>query len=306
MSRILNLLQPLLNKRILSIRNDGKARRMVMGWETPSPWIHVGDDDDPTNPTMGDCWLFNDCFWRHVGQMGMVHTNCHTCFKVVFRPRNYEEAVMTTRWQQTQPYAAKTGIDLRGLIFAPQEQIDVSNRATFGMWGAYWYCVGQKLGMERYQYVWRWVRDRLGLDRADDVILKRACTEFERTCGPSHLWQISSQQNFLERELSDNMSFIPACGGSTQPESIRAQSLQLWRQVAYAVGDKTWDFEDKTPLEQPYVTYHGKARWELEMELLEEKLEYDEGKEALYWWMFHTAYPVTYFNQPVKLLQPRH
>jgi hypothetical protein len=86
------------------------------------------------------------------------------------------------------------------------------------------------------------------------------------------------------------MAFTPACGGSRQPESIREQSIQLWRQVAYAAGDKTWDFEDKTPLEQPYLTYHGKARWELELDLLEEKLywlELCQDTVSPRWWNYY-------------------
>jgi hypothetical protein len=164
----------------------------------------------------------------------------------VARPKNLKELFELNKLHSEMDIPGKVGVDMR-----PE--------GTFkGIYLGFWYCpMGDlKKARELYKVVKRKVRGCLSLDTP--VILKRGCTEFENTFGPSSDWIINPRQSKLE-DLLDVVIDVKD-RNVAQPGWIKTHVMRFWIEYAHRRGDTTAkDFVRNFPQSLgavPTVTYH--------------------------------------------------
>jgi len=138
-----------------------------------SPWVHAKIRTD-TN-----CHRYQMVY--HPAYK-FIPQKCFTCWKVVQKPRNLSELFEICQYQKEMRVPAKCGIETR--------------QHVQGLYGAYWYNKTQEEGLERLAVVRK--------DFSDiPAILKRGCTEFEMSHGPSDQWVQHKKFVDLEEKLDD-------------------------------------------------------------------------------------------------------
>ena len=212
---------------------DGKFVPNMPTMATDTPWVYV-----KVLPGMR-CDIYHRILFN---VLNMVPSRCRECWKVVVRPRTVVELFDLYEFQREMEVPCKCGIERRPTVH--------------GLYGGYFYCVGEEEGQERYQEVRELVNAHLSTETP--VILKRYCTEYEigpGALGPSNeLPDLTEDEKWLEVYILDH---FPSVGfGSLQPDHIVSNVMMEWIQYAYKHGDETFkEFTDESPLFKPYVTY---------------------------------------------------
>jgi hypothetical protein len=210
------------------MRDDGKITRTSRITHN-TPWIHQGHAPNR------NCGLYHSFHTR----LGIVHSRCQECWKVVVRPRTLLELHKLMNLQKALDYPCKCGIERRDTVC--------------GLYGGYFYNDSLEKGRECYRVIRENVD--LNLDKEVKVILKRGCTEFEVGGTPSDQWTVSDDQKKLEFYL--NTWFDMDIKVTGQPQHLRDAIFRTWIHWAYANGDMTYlEYTDGKPLFPPYVTYH--------------------------------------------------
>lgn len=220
--------------------SDGKIEitTPAMSWDTP--WHHISHD------AFMDCQTWHrimfDLFSATMPDGGQfVPSACQQCWKVVVRPKTLIGLFALLELQKSLMRPSKCGIEVRSYVH--------------GLYGGYFYNHSLEEGLMCHELV-RGIVDRtdhLGSDTP--VILKRACTEFEKLCGPSDKWVVSEKQIYIE-------TLVKRCVVKDdvirdQPDHAIAYVHRKWIEWAYANGDPTYSFfTNGEPLHKPYVTYH--------------------------------------------------
>lgn len=150
---------------------------------------------------------------------------CMHCWKIVCRPKNFDELLELNKLLEKETLPSKCGVDVR------------ATETYKGIYLGFWYCpLGDLAGArELYKRVRRGVRGALSLDTP--VILKRGCTEMENAFGPSHLWEYTPERRGIEALLDSviEVTEIP----SIQPPVSKTHTLAFWILYAHRMGDKT-------------------------------------------------------------------
>jgi hypothetical protein len=231
---------------------DGKIDyQRRLGWETP--WLYVKP------PTWQNCHLWHKIYFDIIHQKKYVPIGCQSCWKVVLVPRTLEELFAAYFLQQTLNLPSKCGTE-------------TERENTSKLYGAYFYNHSLEAGRECYAQVVKAVeqiecfertlfgcrvRVRFNKDPMPQIILKRACTEFEQHCGPSDKWSISPEQ--AEVEEICNGCFVDDRILPKQPDFVIAYILKSWIHRAYKVGDESYKmFTNGNDLFAPVKTYHEK------------------------------------------------
>jgi hypothetical protein len=208
---VVSQMKPFLDDGSYYLRDDGKidsARRM----SPDSPWIFVKHAPNK------ECHLWHGIYFQ---VFGIIPSPCHECWKVVLRPWTLQDLMRVYNLQKKMDEPAKCGIERR--------------LSVFGSYGAYWYANSVEEGRHRWVQVVSAMED-LGIQC--NAILKRGCTEFELTKGPSDEWEITEDQIRLENVL--NNAFVRDVVVQTQPDHVRAAIFRSWVHHAYSVGDETY------------------------------------------------------------------
>lgn len=199
-----------------------------------TPWIHAKIMADRS------CNIYHSLYF---GYFKIIHPICLNCWKIIARPGTLRQLVQVLEYQRESGRFAKSGIERR--------------QTVCGQYGAYWYTNSVEEGLS--------LRDKLRKDLksignfADDIILKRGCTEFEHAMGPSEKWEISDKQRKVQEEL-DRVLYSDVKEQYYQPESVVLSTFRKWVSFAYDRGDKTYlDFTGNRPLYPHYTTYEGDA-----------------------------------------------
>jgi hypothetical protein len=212
-------------------------------WESAN-WIHAKSD------------IRRSCAFLQAiaGCHGFIHSWCLNCWKVVVRPRNLFEAyqlmVIQHELLENNPvnpedYYAKTGPEIRDYVF--------------GHWGGYFYNRSKSDGLARYRQVRELVNKRISPEIP--VILKRYCTEYELTYGPS--WKYEQPKGAKEKEeLLDAYVTPPSqIQDPIPPYYLKLYHFSKWVERAYANGDPTaLFFTGGKPLAKPVHTYHQELK----------------------------------------------
>lgn len=226
---LLAMLEPLLNRGFYIDRDTGLIRcEQRREWKTP--WIH-------TNPCQKRrCSFFFTVLFQ---TLKVLPSFCTDCFKVVVRPRSFDELVKLLSLQEEMNLPSKCGLERRAQVHGP--------------YGGYFYCNGEKHGREVHAQVREKVSERISPEVP--VVLKRACTEMEAFFGPSNRWARSERDRRLE---SLACAWVDMPGASPpQPGIVKLHVYRTWMEAAWAAGDTSvLAHNHGEPLCAPVVTYH--------------------------------------------------
>lgn len=231
--------RPLFESRGYYLRDsDGKiVFEGRMAWDTP--WHHVRHA-----PGL-DCHLWHqvmfDIIFQRLGQPSWVPSKCHECWKVVARPKTLKQLFALLQVQHMLNHPSKCGIETRDTVH--------------GLYGGYWYNLSLEQGLECYERVRKAIDEHEDLGKNVNVLLKRACTEYEMRAGDSTQWKVTDQQAHVESVV--NSVFTHDLIQRKQPDWAIARVHTRWIQFAYMNGDPTvFEFTGGKPLFPPYKTFH--------------------------------------------------
>ena len=238
---VIKLLEPLLEKHKFHLRaGDGKI--VSDGWQMlyDTPWHY-------TVPAYSlDCWTWTEIMFETASrgtQRRWVPSMCQMCFKVVCRMKTLKQLFAMKALQERLQIPGKCGCELRPIVN--------------GNYGSYWYCRGLEDGQRNYEIIRKAISEDPELGPDLPVILKRACTEMELTCGPSDTWEITANQLRVEKMINQVMVRDPYQG--PMPPHVVTHTLRKWIEFAYSIGDPTvFEYTGGKPLYRPPVTYHDK------------------------------------------------
>jgi len=207
-----------------------------------TPWHHTNMTDRL------DCGMHMSIMWKVIFTglgRDWVPSFCQECWKVVARPKTLLQLFAVEGVQEKMQRPSKCGIEVRPEVH--------------GLYGAYWYNDSVESGRECYAAVRKAIDEDPVLGPDVDVLLKRACTEFERRGGPSDKWTVTPAQEHVEeivhRLIKSNTNFSP------QAKHMVTRVHRKWIEYAYANADETYAyFTGGEPLFPPYVTYHEEPK----------------------------------------------
>lgn len=229
---------------------DGKLemKNPQMAYETP--WIHVRH----LNGFNCQLWhqiVFNLISLKLPANERFVPRRCQECWKVVVRPRTLQQLFNLLEIQKRLDRPAKCGIE-------PRESVH-------GLYGGYFYNTSKDKGLECYAAVCAALAENEhtrpllteidGNGKTTRVLLKRACTEYEHNVGPSNLWRVTDEQNFIEDlveryVVADEMNLV-------QPDHVKWNIQRRWIEWAWQNGDETYSlYTGGVPIYPAYETYH--------------------------------------------------
>jgi len=222
---------------------DGKicVTTPSLSWETP--WHHIVHDH------FLDCHRWHtivfDLFSRVLpDEKSFVPSSCMNCWKVVVRPKSLLGLFSLMHLQMRLDKPSKCGIEIRPYVH--------------GLYGGYFYNHSLQEGVECYKTIRAEVDQTPHLGEGVDVILKRACTEYEKKVGDSSKWEVTDRQLSIETMI--NKWFVRDNVFRTQPQYVISRVHKKWIEFAYANGDPTYmEFTGGKPLFRPPTTYHHLA-----------------------------------------------
>jgi hypothetical protein len=166
------------------------------------PWIYV------KHSLNMNCNFWHRILFEKIFEKTKVPIRCQSCWKVVFEPLTLRELMATYMMQKKLDYPSKCGTE--------------GNRDnTEKLYGAYWYNNSYEEGLEKYEIVRKEmarqltyemtlfgvpIKEKIGKDFKDRLILKRACTEYEQNVGPSDEWGWDEDQKEIEDLAHDAFS----------------------------------------------------------------------------------------------------
>jgi len=209
--------------------NIGKLMPRYVEAGTETNWLFFGHSGRHM-----DCGLWHAIMFKF---FNFVPSYCRfRCYKVVIRIPTVETLLRFHNFVQAfplflescTPLHGKCGIDERWYTDTPYD--------------AFFYCDGLEMGIERYKQVKSLLRDHFSFAPDLPVILKRACTEFERAYGPTNgeFWQepMPLKHIDLQRRLED--VYASTLLEVRQPEWLVNKVYRRWIKFANTHGDKTW------------------------------------------------------------------
>lgn len=238
---VLEWVGPLLDKAGWTFRyEDGKIVQQFQPVSSTNPWYHVKSD-----------WRLHCAMWHQIifdlaGQMlpdgkKFVPSKCQQCFKVVVRPKTVKQLFALADLQEKLDRPCKCGIEVR--------------KTTHSNYGGYFYNVTLREGLECFDIVRKAVDENKYLGPDVEVLLKRACTEFEHACGDSDKWTISEYQLHVEALIERFV--VLERKELKQPEIMVNHVKRRWIEFAFERGDETYkEFTGGKPLYPKYKTYH--------------------------------------------------
>jgi hypothetical protein len=220
---------------------DGRieARRRL----TPDlPWI--GNKEMLQLESLDKCPIYQ---WFFSEKLGIIHSHCHNCYKIVVEPRTVKELFLLYDLQTALKMPAKCGVELRAYI--PR------------LYGGYFYFRSLGEGKMNYPFIRNQIDMLLSPDVA--VSLKKGCTEFEMKHGPSDKWEIQENQYQTEKEFDE--IYIEERSATEQPDYLKAHIQHKWLYYAAEHYDMTYkEFTGGQALipECKSVTYHSSTEKE--------------------------------------------
>ena len=138
-----------------------------------------------------------------------------------------------------------------------------------GLYGGYFYNESKEEGVSCYNIVYAAMSQneilRPLLDfvdeegRTQNLLLKRACTEFEHLCGDSSKWEVTQEQLAIESLV--NRYVVADDFERIQPEILVRHVRRTWIEFAYQWADPTYaQLTGGEPLYPHYVTYHQEEK----------------------------------------------
>jgi len=210
------------------LKEDGKIQIQVSE-SHDAPWYHVRPDDS------------RKCVLRHnilFPGLNLVPIRCHSCWKVIVRPRTLKELFKLSELQEKCGYYCKCGIEVRKFVSAN--------------YGGYFYFDTMKDGFDALDAIREMVWTHISPDVS--VFLKRGCTEFEMKIPNSRNWAVMEDQMEIEKYILDRVE-LSATYEYQSPDQV-LNVKRRWVEFACDRGDMTYmEFNGGNPLFAPPVTY---------------------------------------------------
>lgn len=212
------------------------------------PWIYTNP-----NPKMY-CHFYMDGVFQH---LKFVHSRCMNCWKIVVKMHTVVQLFKLYEWQKKwtndckkKDRFCKCGVEERPWVHY--------------QYGGYFYNEGKEQGLMRHEQVYREMRNLFGnvsdipgswTDGKIEVILKRYCTEFEATLGPTDQYVRPPAADAMESHLDQCFNLSKMTPG--QPPFVISHVQRRWLEFAWDRGDTTAAiFNGNKPFYRPVVTYH--------------------------------------------------
>lgn len=211
-------------------RPFARQNRFAM-YETP--WCHARHL--PGKHCALDHQVTFNCF--HI-----IHPRCMECWKTVLTPRTFDELMTWKKIQEQEiGFACKCGIEMRD--YTPK------------FYGAYHYAHSLDEGRQQYEVVYKLAKKYLSDETAENVLLKRACTEYEMIKGNSSHWHLTERDERL-LELIDVYVDLPFAV-KTQPQFTKPHVMLKWALWAHMNGDFSYvSYNGGKKLFPDYQKYH--------------------------------------------------
>jgi hypothetical protein len=251
-------------------RNEDGKIDCVKRMTADPPWAYI-------KPGLNqNCQFCHTVLFNVILEKKKVPIQCHSCWKVVLMPRDIEELFAA--------YLLIKELDIPGKCGTEGDRAN-----TDRLYGAYFYNNSLQEGLECWKKVKAAVeRDKVyesdllgapvkvkfgnGYDSMPNVILKRACTEFEQACGPSDQWTWDEEQQEIERITAN--SFCQDIMLIRQTDIQLSRLYYAWIHKAFQWGDQKYKmFTNYNRMYPPPVTYH-----DMDEEQLKEFIE--NGKKC--------------------------
>jgi hypothetical protein len=194
------------------------------------------------------CGFLNDFVFDKAYGGKQVPIGCQDCFKIKVGTRSLRAMMAMKAIAESTPFSTKSGAE-------------VDNPRNPDVYSTYVYFDG----LEQARAGYRELRQRMDaspdLGQGAAVTIKRGCSNYERSCGPSDQYTFDPRLEAVEAYLRGR--FIddrPETSASSESGSSRetVQTLRMMRliETAYRIGDETYkDFTDGKPLFKPLVNY---------------------------------------------------
>jgi hypothetical protein len=227
-----------------------KIRKHLAAIDPYRYWIYTNQD-----PNMHCHFYMEGVFQR----LKFIHSRCLECYKVVVKMHTVEQLMAMAQWQKSWTVSdmgkdrfCKCGIELRSYTFYP--------------YGAYFYTKGLEQGKLRHGQVYGEMQRLFGAENVSDVpgsfnsgkvevILKRYCTEYEMSLGPTDEYKPPEAAAAMEKVLE--AAFLLEKHTPGQPDYLIRHIMYQWLVFAWKNGDDTaMKFNNNEPLYTPLVTYH--------------------------------------------------
>jgi hypothetical protein len=181
---------------------------------------------------------------------GIIPPKCMECWKVVVSPRTFHELMLLEEVEHGLQQPSKCGIELRD--YTPR------------FYGGYFYNHSLDEGREKYEMVRKAVDEHISKDV--DIILKRACTEFEMIKGPSHQWQITAAEEAMIELVEHYVDLIEV--DHDQSDLFKNHVRLKWVLWAHNNGDMSYlDWNGGEELFPKCLTYHDHPLEDLKHDL---------------------------------------
>ena len=180
--------------------------------------------------------------FHHAYARAAVPWVCRNCYKVVVASHSLRQLMAVKAVAEVMPVNSKSGLE----VFNPRNSM---------RYATYVYADG--LGQARSLYAH--LRDRIDVGVEDGpavtLFIKRACSPFERACGPSDRFSFDPVLERVENALQP--CFISESTATAAPaKTVRAMKMMQMIKVAAQIGDETYrDFTAGRNLFPPLVTY---------------------------------------------------
>jgi len=221
---------------------DGKLTEQPDGTLSPPrpqkapPWYLAVNNSRPLACRFLNGFLFNLVYDRSAVPFG-----CRTCFKVKAAPPTFRGLIALRGILEETPCHSKCGVDL----YTPHSR---------DAYAGFLYLDG----LAEARAAWRDLRKRVDahphLGPAVPLTIKRGCSNYEASCGPSDRWTFREGLPELEAALFARFRDEPP-----KPVNYRQARMTImvrWLQVAYDLKDDTYlDFTGGKPLHPPIVSY---------------------------------------------------
>jgi hypothetical protein len=193
------------------------------------------------------CGFLNRFLFRHAYAQSAVPFGCRDCYKVKIVANNLRQLMAVKDILETTSYTAKTGME-------------AENGDNQHIYSSYLY----NIGLDRARTVYKDMKKRIDahdkLGSSVKMLIKRGCTNYERSCGPSDRYtfdpRLEAVETCLAKRFHDNTA-----KRSTLKKALH-EHTRVFNMVgaAYRLGDDTYkDFIGGRTLYRPVVTYSPEA-----------------------------------------------
>ena len=205
-----------------------------------NPWI-FNEQLNKGEHKEDNCPQYQNYFSGPTAPLGFIHSHCHSCWKVVVRPKTVVELMQLCDLQTKIKHPAKCGIEVRSFVPA--------------LYGGYFYNRSKEAGIACLKMVKREVRKKINPNMK--VMLKRGCTEFEMRFGASDKWVVQTGQIKFEKGF-DEVYAKDSVKDTTMPTYLKSHIKTKWLKWAANHQDMTYkEFTNGVSLigEPDYVEY---------------------------------------------------